>query len=287
MESIGTEYQPGLLLKQNPQEGLSMKHVKQHIIQGARAFVEGANERANPPNLWKPPLVGFADVNHPSIRNLKAFAGEKHQLPQDVMADATIVLVYFVPFREDLSKGNRGKGLATREWAQAYETTNAMFPKLNQHLITMMEDWGFQAKEASEASIFYRDEVISHWSFRHLAYAAGLGTFGLNNMLITEQGCAGRLNGVVTNLDVLPDQPQQEEACLYKRKGSCRLCAQACPAHAITANGYDRYQCYEQCLKNAEQHTGLGSSYSQGEEEIGSEVCGKCIAGMPCALKRP
>ncbi|MCI9597103.1 MAG: epoxyqueuosine reductase [Firmicutes bacterium] len=226
-------------------------------------------------------------MRHPAIRNLKQTAGEHHQMPEDVMEDAVIVLVYFVPFQDFLSKENKDKGLATKDWAQAYETTNAMFSKLNQHLIRVIEEQGFSAKESPEARIFYRDEVISHWSFRHFAYTAGLGTFGLNNMLITEQGCAGRINGLVTNLRVSPDQPQQEEACLFKRNGSCGLCLQVCPAKAITEQAYDRRKCYAQCLKNAEVHTGLGSSYSQGNEAIGSEVCGKCVAGMPCALKRP
>lgn len=266
---------------------MEMKPLKQFIIQEVVRFVETANQDAVPNNLWKAPLVGFADVGHPAIRNLKQTAGKHHQMPEDIMEDAAVVLVYFVPFQDFLSKENKGKGLATKDWARAYETTNAMFTKLNQHLITVIREQGFFAKEASEAQIFYRDEVISHWSFRHFAYAAGLGTFGLNNMLITEQGCAGRINGIVTNLNVPPDQPQQEEACLFKRNGSCGLCVQACPAKAITAQAYDRRKCYAQCLKNARIHTGLGSSYSQGDEDVGSEVCGKCVAGMPCALKRP
>lgn len=264
-----------------------MKNIKDYIRQETIRFVEKAGKTAVPPNIWKTPIVGFADVNHPSIRNLKKIAGEKHQMPEDVMADATVVLTYFVPFQDHISTDNKSSGLATKEWAQAYETTNAMFLRLNQHLIAVIEELGFRAKEAAEASIFYRDEVISHWSLRHFAYAAGLGNFGLNNMLITEQGCAGRVNGIVTNLNVLPDQPQQEEACLYKRKGSCGLCARACPANAITVEGFDRHLCYGQCLKNAEVHQGFGSSYCQSGEEVGSEVCGKCIAGMPCALKRP
>lgn len=264
-----------------------MKDVKQYLMEEITRFVRAAGETAVPPNIWKDPLVGFADVHHPSVRNLRNTAGQQHQMPEEVMPDATVVLTYFVPFQDFLSQDNRGSGLATREWAQAYESTNTMFQELNQHLMAVIGDLGFCGKEASEALIFYQDELVSHWSFRHFAYAAGLGTFGLNNMLITEQGCSGRLNGIVTNLDVLPDQPQQEEACLHKRNGSCGLCARSCPAEAISFQSYHRRKCYDQCLKNAEIHTGFGSSYGRAHGEIGSEVCGKCIAGMPCALKRP
>lgn len=34
---------------------------------------------------------------------------------------------------------------------------------------------------------------MSEWSHRHAAYIAGLGIFGINNMLITNKGCVGRI----------------------------------------------------------------------------------------------
>ncbi len=239
-------------------------------------------------DIWKTPLVGFADVHHPYIRNIRKYAGSRHQMPEDVMPDASIVMVYFLPFRDELVKQNRGGEFASAEWARIYEETNSMFPQLNDHMIKVIEKLGYAAEQASEAPIFYRDEIMSHWSFRHFAYAAGLGTFGMNNMLITADGCAGRINGIVTNLDVETGTPQEEEACLYKRSGKCGLCMKICPAGALTEAGYDRKKCYAQCLKNAEVHTGFGSSYSDGSGvQIGSEVCGKCVAGMPCALRRP
>ena len=157
-----------------------------------------------------------------------------------------------------------------------------MFPKLNDHLTEVIRSLGYDAAQSPEASTFYRDEIISHWSFRHFAYAAGLGTFGLNNMLITENGCAGRINGLVTDLDVTAGKPQTEEACLYKRSGKCGLCMKVCPAGALTPEIYDRRKCY------AVVHTSFGSSYGGDDSmDVGSEVCGKCIAGMPCALRRP
>ena len=257
--------------------------IKELLAEEISAIIKSTNLE-----IWKEPIIGFADVNHPYIRNLSKYAGDSHQMPEDVMDDAAAVLVYFLPFREELVKSNRGSGLATSEWACIYEKTNALFPLLNNHLTEVIHNLGYEAKQASEAPIFYRDEIMSHWSFRHFAYAAGLGTFGMNNMLITAAGCAGRLNGLVTNLPVETGSPQTEQACLYKRSGKCGLCLKICPAGALTADGYDRKKCYDQCLKNAEVHTEFGSSYSDNSgRTIGSEVCGKCIAGMPCAHRRP
>lgn len=238
-------------------------------------------------SLWGEPLVGFADAKHPYIRNLKQLVHPQHQMPEDVIPDARVVIVYFVPFNKWFQDTNTEAGLASPEWAEGYELTNAMMARLNKHIIDVVCALGYNAAVAPEAGIFYRDEVMSHWSFRHFGYAAGLGTFGLNNMLITEKGCAGRLGTVVTNLDIEPGGPQREEACLYKRNGSCGACVKRCPSGALTADGFDRHACYEQCLKNAQVYDSFGSSYTDADETAGSEVCGKCVAGMPCALKRP
>lgn len=237
--------------------------------------------------LWGEPIVGFADAEHPYIMDLKKTVHPEHQMPRDVISGARIVIVYFIPFNKWMPDTNKAGTMASPEWAEGYELTNAMFGRLNQHIIDTVRQLGYKAATASQAGVFYRDEVISHWSFRHFAYAAGLGTFGLNNMLITEKGCAGRCNTVVTDLEVEPDSPQKEEACLYKRNGTCGACVSACPSGALTAKGFDRYLCYEQCLKNAAVYDSFGSSYTNGTENIGSEVCGKCVTGMPCTFRRP
>lgn len=270
--------------------------MKEKIIQEIKKFIIEENTACSMGAIWQEPIVGFADAKGEYIKRLREIVHPKHQLPEEVMEDAKTVLCYFVPFAEWVAESNEESGLSSPQWAESYELTNAMMARLNEHMTDFIHKMGYEAKTAPEAAVFYRDEVISHWSFRHMAYAAGLGTFGLNNMLITDKGCSGRYNTLVTNLDVEADQPVKEEACLYKRDGSCGICMVKCPAGAITPGGFDRHKCYEQCLKNAKIYTGFGSSYANGNEDdvestavelYGSEVCGKCVAGMPCTYKRP
>lgn len=261
--------------------------IKSMITQDIIEYVKRESDRCSLHELWGEPVVGFADAEHPYIMELKNTVHPQHQMPRDVMPDASIVIAYFIPFSRWMPDTNNTAGLSSPEWAEGYELTNAMFGRLNQHIIDTVRLLGFDAATAPQAGVFYRDEVISHWSFRHFAYAAGLGTFGLNNMLITEKGCAGRCNTVVTNLDIQPDEPQTEEACLYKRNGSCGACVSGCPSGALMKDRYDRHLCYEQCLKNAAVYDSFGSSYTDGTENIGSEVCGKCVTGMPCTFRKP
>ena len=271
-------------------EGKNMD-LRTEIEREVHEFVRAYDASGELKDKWGKPLVGYADVEHPYIKDLPNIVHKSHQMPREVLPEATVVMVYYVPFQPWVAKGNRQGELASPCWAQIYEETNAMFPKLNEHMIRFLESRGYRGAAAPQSTVFYRDEVISHWSFRHFAYAAGLGTFGLNHMLITESGCAGRLNALVTNLDVPAGEPKKEEACLYKRNQSCGVCVSRCPAGALTMEGYDRYRCFAQCLKNAAVYTQFGNSYASEEggkaADSGSEVCGKCLAGLPCTQKSP
>lgn len=254
-------------------------------------FIQEHDQESTLKNKWTTPLVGFADADHSDFPMLRAIVHPKHEMPQDVLPNARIVIAYFIPFTEKVVRGNSSPGLASPEWAQVYEETNAMFKKLNEHLISLLEAEGYQGAVSKEASVFDREAILSRWSQRHIARIAGLGTFGLNNMLITEAGCCGRISTVVTNLDVLPDEPLSTEYCLYKRDGSCGACVRRCPTGALTAEGFDRKTCFARCLENAKEHNQFGNSYAAkaGEEteDSGSEVCGKCLINLPCSMKRP
>ena len=261
------------------------KNMKETICRRAEAFVQAYQERLKRP-VWRRPLTGFADAGHPYIRNLKELIGPEHLLPENVLSGASVVIACFVPFTRELAETNRvGDAFASEEWAEAYEMTNAMLKELNRDLTACLEENGYRGAVSPEAFTFDRTKLKSNWSHRHFAYAAGLGTFGINNMLITRAGGCGRYTTVVTELDVEPDAVCREEFCLYKRDGSCGVCVSHCPAGALTLNGYDRRKCYEVLKQNARRYTEFGCSYSDADgkaDGTGSEVCGKCVVSAPC-----
>ena len=263
--------------------------MKEKILQEVIEFVTRYPDNAGCFTRWGTPLVGFADAFHPSILALKELISPDHELPTAVLPDASIVIACYVPFTRNLAKSNANAGrLAAPEWALAYEETNAMLRKLNLHLIGYLEGLGYRAAVSKEASTFDQERLISNWSHRHFACAAGLGTFGLNNMLITKSGCCGRFTTLVTNLDVEPDSPLPAELCLYKKNGSCRICIKNCPMGALSTEGYERQKCYSLCRENAAIYTEFGSSYVDASGDRanseGSEVCGKCVTASPCAF---
>jgi epoxyqueuosine reductase len=67
---------------------------------------------------------------------------------------------------------------------------------------------------------------------RLAAVEAGMGTLGLNNMLLTPQfGPRVYLCGMMANLELEPDTPLEGELCLGPTE--CGRCAAICPAGAI------------------------------------------------------
>ena len=263
--------------------------MKEQVRQWICEYIENYGQRPDIVTKWGEPLVGFADASHPYILNLKTIIDTTHELPTDVLEDASVVIVYYVPFTRELAETNEtGTQYASAEWARAYEETNEMFKNLNAFLIKQLEMRGWHAGISPKSATFDQKRLKSDWSYRHFAYAAGLGSFGLNNMLLTKSGCCGRFNTLVTNLEVEPDQPMTDEYCLYKKNGSCAVCVKHCPTGALTTEGYDRHKCYELLMKNARIHTEYGSSYvdesGKKANSVGSDVCGKCVTPSPCAF---
>lgn len=232
--------------------------------------------------------MGFADANHPEIIRLKDRISPLHGLPCEVLPNAKTVIAYYVPFTGELAETNRQTGdIASPEWALAYEETNAMFKELNSALTVELANMGITARVAPQTATFDREKLISGWSHRHFAWAAGLGTFGINNMLITKKGCCGRYSSIVTDFETEHGSPLKEEYCLFKRNGKCGVCMKRCPSGALTPEGFDRHKCYAVLLKNADIYNSLGTSYTDENGKAvssGSDVCGKCVTAIPCAF---
>ncbi len=65
---------------------------------------------------------------------------------------------------------------------------------------------------------------------RYLAYLAGLGWYGANNLFYSENlGCRFYIGSILANLDIEADSPI-ENRCL-----NCGLCIKSCPTGALTA----------------------------------------------------
>jgi ferredoxin len=78
-------------------------------------------------------------------------------------------------------------------------------------------------------------------STRHLGVEAGLGTLGLEvNILTPEFGPRVYLTGILTELELAPDRPMTEQACIGE---PCSRCLHSCPTDAVLHFGIDKRAC--------------------------------------------
>lgn len=221
---------------------------------------------------YRKPLIGFADSKNCAFRGLKDIISSNHLLPYDLLPEASSVVSFFLPFTEELVSINEKHSYVSEEWAIACIETNELINEIINYIGESLKGHGVMCSNNPASEYFDKQKLVHRWSQRHVAKICGLGNFGINNMLITELGCAGRYGSFVIDMPLIYNDSCTEEFCLYKKNGSCMVCIESCPTGALAVNEFDRYKCYA-WLKE------VSSPYN-------CDVCGKCIT-IPCAFKKP
>lgn len=224
---------------------------------------------------YREPLVGFVDAKDPRFSELRRVAVPKHKMPEDLLPGACTVVSFFLPFEEKVVKANAlHEEIVAREWAEAYVETNNLITRICEKLIAALTVRRVRAAAEPPTGNFDPATLVSRWSHKSIAVLAGLGSFGLHHMVITDSGCAGRFGSLVVDA-ALPVPPfEHKERCLYFYDKSCTECISGCPVGALdTDRCIDRQRCYRH-IRTAPQEKSTFVS-------IG--VCGKCAIG-PCSL---
>jgi epoxyqueuosine reductase QueG len=240
-------------------------------------YIEHYSDSRGVQTKWKEPLVAYADAEDEMFYNLKNAVSPFHALPKELLPEAKTVVTYFLPFDEVVVNSNIEGKESSEIWANAYVETNELISDLNTFIKEELQKLGYKCNVTPATHNFDSKKLISNWSHRHIAIIAGLGTFGLNNMLITDKGCCGRIGSFVTDLKIEPTKRQAEESCLYKRFGTCKKCVDRCVNDALKVDSFDRHKCYEMCLYNDKLYSGANLT----------DVCGKCLVGVPCSIVNP
>ena len=242
------------------------------------------------------PLVGFAAFSDPLFSRFQEIIGPFHQ-PPGALFEATFgaapaagtVICWILPIAEEVRKSNRRQSQwPSREWALTRSHGEALNRALREHLVGWLAALGQRAlapqlapgwRELADSPV----GIASTWSERHAAYAAGLGTFSLNDGLITRRGIAHRCGSVLTDL-VLPPTPRsysgRADHCLYHRDGSCAACVARCPADALSREGHDKAKCRAYVYGATPQM--LGAVYG-----VTATGCGLCQTKVPCEERIP
>ncbi|MDY0236503.1 MAG: hypothetical protein RBR71_10760 [Gudongella sp.] len=254
-----------------------MDSIESLILTQMKNTISNFENKKDVSSRWKEPILGFADSTDPIFEQLKEVAFEEHLTPFDILGSAKTVIAYFLPFADFIWKSNINGRTSSIEWAKAYLETNILISEINDSLIEWFISNGYKAAKLPPEKNMDYQKLKSVWSNRHIAYIAGVGKFGLNNMIITEKGCCGRLGNIVTSFKIEPTKRSENESCLYKHDKSCGICVDRCVNNALLIDKFDRFRCYEMCQENEKIYKRLGEA----------EICGKCLVGLPCSSINP
>ena len=251
--------------------------MRERIVEIIEMTVKEASGQADIASSWKTPLVGFADAGDPLFGELRTAVRPSHGLPGDLLPGARTVIAYFLPFDPAIPRSNHRDDYASETWAVAYIETNRLIAGINERICSLLEHEGFRGTRLPATHNFDEEQLMSDWSHKHVAYIAGIGSFGRHHMLITNKGCCGRLGSVVTDAVIAPTPRTDRERCLFKYDGSCRKCEKRCPVEALGEDPFRRHVCYDRLLENARLYERHGLA----------DVCGKCAAIVPCSFADP
>lgn len=210
---------------------------------------------------------------------------EEHAAPSELF-----VLSWVLPQTEATRRDNRKETFYPCErWARSRVLSEPRVNRgLRQHMVAVCREAGIQAVSPMLLPEWSRCEspkygYASTWSERHAAHAAGLGTFGLSDGLITARGKAMRVGSVIVRraLPVTPRPYTDHHAyCLFYTKGTCGKCADRCPVGSVTREGRFKSLCKQHTRK-------VCSPYLMETWGLDGYGCGLCQTGVPCEARIP
>jgi epoxyqueuosine reductase len=268
--------------------------MKQKLTEEIVGFVNESPDNRFPGSgtpYFDRPLAGFAAVGDPLFTAYKEIIGAFHLTPCELFVgefgdnlSAGTVISWILPITEAVRKTNRYSGdYPSKEWSQTRNFGERVNSDLRRHVVEWLQQHGHRAV-APQLSNQWQELAetpkgrASTWSERHAAFAAGLGTFSLNDALITEKGIAHRCGSVITDLVIAPSERVDRGYawnCLYYRDGSCGACIGRCPVGAISFSGHDKTRCCEYV------YTTLPAAVA-GKYGVKATGCGLCQTRVPC-----
>ena len=252
--------------------------------------------------IYAEPLVGFVRGSDPIFEQFKKVIGPHHFTPWEIMKwqaenngieppdpEDISVVSFVMPLVQKTRQDNATEtAWVSERWAQSRLLGEIFSQSLVREIVTDLMNRGILAVSPDVTPMFNKKRYpgvgwASPWSHRHIAYAAGLGTFGMHDFLITEKGCAHRLGSFIVNLRLTPARRRPDDIhayCLHYQGKPCLKCARRCPANAITQEkAHDKEACYHRVASSLR--------YCNAKYHIFIYGCGLCATDVPCESEIP
>jgi len=258
--------------------------------------------------IFDEPVIVFANGDDPIFQDLKKVIGDFHLTPREALEkhvqskqwkygvkdhiENVSVISYILPEPYETRLSTRQSPYVSQRHNHTRWRGEVFQKSLQNYVVSLLEIQGYDAVAPRRAPFFEwintDHGVRVNWSERHVAYASGLGTFGLNGLLITSKGCAHYLGSVVCDVALRPTLRAYDNHvayCAFFRDKSCRKCIERCAGGAISEQGRSIEKC-RQFLKDVQP--GKLKELGKLEGLIGmGPSCGLCMTNVPCEDRIP
>ena len=177
--------------------------------------------------------LGADMVSACTIAQMEKYPGAKEEIGKIDPEGVSLLIVGMRMVSSSIVASNRNSNIAQFSTKLLYEE----LARVGFALMRDLDDAGFTASPIpTYLPLPMKQEtsgLIAELSLRHIAYEAGLGSIGKNGLLISKEfGPRVRFLGIVTNADLAPGKPVEENYC-----SECDLCVEACPTGALKCKG--------------------------------------------------
>ena len=212
------------------------------------------------------PVMGIASVGLWDTDPMVSSTVPVERRPKSIMPESMSAIVIGVPIQESIIR--TAPSIYYRE---LYKVTNAILDDSAQRIVMALEMMGHKAafipRDGYHGMKGLLKEPTSFFSHKHAAYLAGLGTFGVNNTILTERyGPRIRFTTILTDAELPSGKPMDRQLCIR-----CMRCRDQCPVKAIGDDIYPISRVDKvACTNNSDRLNRMGIS-----------PCGRCIAVCP------
>jgi epoxyqueuosine reductase len=188
------------------------------------------------------PLVGIADVRRWEEPPFQPWM-PKEFFPQSIVPGARSVVVIGLPVQLPVLETS-----PSIYYRELYNVLNSLLDQYSYRIAEFLNKEGFPSvfvpRDGYGSIEVLLEKPLAFFSHRHAAYCAGLGTFGVNNMILTpEYGPRVRFGSVITAAPLPADPVREDNLCIR-----CMRCVRMCPSSALSNLDYpdgltDKFAC--------------------------------------------
>ena len=178
------------------------------------------------------PLVGFAPAERWDEPLFDPWVPEQFH-PRSIYPETNTVIVIGIPVSLPVIETS-----PSIFYHELYKTVNNLLDMSSYRISILLNEQGYPSialpRDGYGSISVLKENPVAFFSHRHAAFLAGLGNFGVNNMILTPgYGPRVRFTSIFTHAKISGGEIMHEALCTH-----CMRCVTICPVNALQEDDY-------------------------------------------------